>query len=55
MIEKLKRWAMTSSEKKSIMSRISWETNLDNINEYDLIIEAVDEDYDLERVRSLKN
>lgn len=43
----IKRWAMTSSEKKSIMSRILWETNFDNINEYDLIIEAVDEDYEL--------
>jgi 3-hydroxybutyryl-CoA dehydrogenase len=45
----IKRWAMTSSEKKSIMSRISWEINLDKINDYDLIIEAVDEDYELKR------
>jgi 3-hydroxybutyryl-CoA dehydrogenase len=43
----IKRWAMTSSEKKSIMSRILWETNFDKINDYDLIIEAVDEEYDL--------
>ncbi len=43
----IKRWAMTSSEKKSIMSRISWETSNENINDYDLIIEAVDEDFDL--------
>src|SRR4030066_7718 len=45
----IKRWAMTSSEKKSIMSRISWELNLDKINDYDLIIEAVDEDYELKK------
>jgi 3-hydroxybutyryl-CoA dehydrogenase len=43
----IKRWAMTSSEKKSIMSRIHWETNFDKVNDYDLIIEAVDEEYDL--------
>lgn len=43
----IKRWAMTASEKKSIMSRIIWETNFDKVNDYDLIIEAVDEDYDL--------
>lgn len=43
----IKRWAMTASEKKSIMSRIVWETNFDKVNDYDLIIEAVDEDYDL--------
>jgi len=40
----IKRWAMTSSEKKSIMSRISWEINLDKINDFDLIIESVDEE-----------
>jgi len=45
----IKRWAMTASEKKSIMSRISWELNLDKINDYDLIIEAVDEDYELKQ------
>ena len=43
----IKRWAMTSSEKKSIMNRIPWELNLEKINDYDLIIEAVDEDYEL--------
>lgn len=43
----IKRWAMTASEKKSIMSRIIWDINFDKINDYDLIIEAVDEDYDL--------
>lgn len=45
----IKRWAMTASEKKSIMSRISWEANTEKINDYDLIIEAVDEDFDLKK------
>lgn len=43
----IKRWAMTKSEKKSILSRIVWDSTLDNIADRDLIIEAVDEDFDL--------
>jgi 3-hydroxybutyryl-CoA dehydrogenase len=43
----IKRWAMTKSEKKSILSRIVWDTTFDQIADRDLIIEAVDEDYDL--------
>ena len=43
----IKRWAMTNSEKKSILSRIAWETNFKNISKYDLIIEAVNEDFEL--------
>lgn len=43
----IKRWAMTTSEKKSILGRIHWDTHLTKINDYELIIEAVDEDYDL--------
>jgi 3-hydroxybutyryl-CoA dehydrogenase len=43
----IKRWAMTKSDKKSILSRIVWDTNFDKIADRDLIIEAVDEDYDL--------
>ncbi|NWG29011.1 MAG: NAD-binding protein [Ignavibacteriaceae bacterium] len=43
----IKRWAMTKSEKKSILSRIVWDTTFDNIADRDLIIEAVDEDFDL--------
>jgi 3-hydroxybutyryl-CoA dehydrogenase len=45
----IKRWAMTSSDKKSILSRIQWETSLDKIKQADLIIEAVDEDFDLKK------
>jgi 3-hydroxybutyryl-CoA dehydrogenase len=43
----IKRWAMTNSDKKAILSRITWETNFDNIADYDLIIEAVEEDFNL--------
>ena len=47
MDREIKRWGMTKSEKKAILSRIAWETTIDNIEDRDLIIEAVDEDYDL--------
>jgi len=47
MDREIKRWAMTKSEKKTILSRITWEINYDKIADRDLIIEAVDEDYDL--------
>ncbi|MEJ2103484.1 MAG: 3-hydroxyacyl-CoA dehydrogenase NAD-binding domain-containing protein [Ignavibacteriaceae bacterium] len=47
MEREIKRWGMTKSEKKAILSRIEWDTNLDKIDDRDLIIEAVDEDYDL--------
>jgi 3-hydroxybutyryl-CoA dehydrogenase len=43
----INRWAMTKSEKKSILSRIIWDTTFDKIADRDLIIEAVDEDFDL--------
>lgn len=42
----IKRWAMTNSDKKSIFSRIQWETDIQSVKECDLIIEAVQEDYD---------
>lgn len=45
----IKRWAMTNSEKKAILSRISWGVNFDKIKECDLIVEAVNEDFELKR------
>jgi 3-hydroxybutyryl-CoA dehydrogenase len=45
----IKRWALTGSEKKSIMSRIKWEISFDKIRDSDLIIEAVDEDFELKK------
>ncbi len=45
----IKRWAMTQSEKKSILSRIKWELSIKKVKDYELIIEAVDEDFNLKR------
>jgi 3-hydroxybutyryl-CoA dehydrogenase len=45
----IRRWAITQSEKKAILSRISWDTTLDKIKDCDLIIEAVDEDFELKK------
>jgi 3-hydroxybutyryl-CoA dehydrogenase len=50
MDREIKRWAMTRSEKKSILNRINWKCTLDKISEYDLIIEAVDEDFQLKQL-----
>lgn len=47
MDREIKRWGMTKSEKKAILSRIIWDTSFDKIGDRDLIIEAVDEDFDL--------
>lgn len=45
----IKRWSLTQSEKKSILSRIDWSLNFDNIESSDLIVEAVDEDFELKK------
>ena len=49
MEREIARWALTQSEMKSILSRIKWTTDLSEIPECDIIIEAVDENYDLKR------
>lgn len=49
MEREIKRWAMTSSEKKAILSRIKWSISLDDIKDCDLIIEAVDERLELKQ------
>ncbi|NMB83437.1 MAG: 3-hydroxybutyryl-CoA dehydrogenase, partial [Ignavibacteria bacterium] len=41
------RWSMTQSEMKSILSRIKWSVEISDVADCDLIIEAVDENYDL--------
>lgn len=43
MGREIARWAMTKSEKKSILSRIKWEIDINEVEECDLIIEAIDE------------
>lgn len=45
----IKRWAMTNSDKKAILSRISWVTKLDDIKDCDLIVEAITEDFNLKK------
>jgi 3-hydroxybutyryl-CoA dehydrogenase len=47
MDREIKRWGMTKSEKKAILSRIIWDTSFDQIGDRDLVIEAVDEEFDL--------
>ena len=49
MEREISRWAMTKSEKKSIQSRISWTSDINEIKECDLIIEAVDENFELKK------
>uniref|UniRef100_A0A832DIM9 3-hydroxybutyryl-CoA dehydrogenase n=1 Tax=Ignavibacterium album TaxID=591197 RepID=A0A832DIM9_9BACT len=49
----IKRWAMTNSEKKAIFSRITWDIDITKIQDCDLVVEAVDEDFDL-KVRIFK-
>ncbi|PID59854.1 MAG: 3-hydroxybutyryl-CoA dehydrogenase [Ignavibacteriae bacterium] len=41
----IERWAMTESEKKSILSRINWNLDINEVSECDLIIESIDEDF----------
>ena len=45
----IKRWAITSSEKKAIFGRIKWSLNLADAADCELIIEAVDENMDLKK------
>jgi 3-hydroxybutyryl-CoA dehydrogenase len=42
----IKRWAMTNSDKKAIFSRIKWETNLETLKDCELVIEAVQENFE---------
>lgn len=47
MEREISRWSMTQSEMKSILSRIKWSVEISDVADCDLIIEAVDENYDL--------
>ena len=47
MKREIARWGMTDSEMKSVLSRIKWSININDIADYDLIIEAVAEDFNL--------
>ncbi len=43
----IKRWSVTESEKKAILSRINWKKSLEAIKDCDIIIEAVAENFKL--------
>jgi len=45
----IKRWAITTSEKKAIFGRIKWSLNIADAVDCELIIEAVDENMDRKR------
>jgi 3-hydroxybutyryl-CoA dehydrogenase len=45
----IRRWAKTSSEKRAVQSRVKGTTNLAELKECDIIIEAVDENFELKR------
>ena len=46
MEHEISRWAMTKSEMKSIMSRIKWSLDINEVQEADFIIEAVEEKFE---------
>jgi len=50
MMYEIDRWAMTESEMKSILSRINWNLDLNEVSECDLIIESVAENFHLKRL-----
>lgn len=50
MKREIARWAMTESEMKSILGKIKWSTKIEDIVECDLMIEAVDENFQLKRL-----
>ena len=46
MEHEISRWSMTKSEMKSIMNRIQWSLDINEVKEADFIIEAVEESFD---------
>lgn len=49
MDREISRWSMTKSEKKSILSRVKWTLDIKDVEDCDLIIEAVDENFELKQ------
>ncbi|MBA4250376.1 MAG: 3-hydroxybutyryl-CoA dehydrogenase [Chlorobiaceae bacterium] len=45
----IRRWAMTSSEKKAILARVKWSIKFEDLKDSELIIEAVDENFELKK------
>ena len=46
----ISRWAMTESEMKSILSRIKWSVDMNSVKTADIIIESVEENFQLKRL-----
>jgi 3-hydroxybutyryl-CoA dehydrogenase len=49
MDTEIKRWGKTEAEKRAVMSRVKGSTNLADLKGCDIIIEAVDESFELKR------
>ena len=49
MEREIARWALTQSEMKSVLSRIKWSIDKNEIPECDLVIEAVEESYETKK------
>jgi len=49
MEHEISRWAMTKSEMKSIMSRIKWSLDMEQVKDADFVIEAVEENFELKK------
>jgi len=45
----IKRWGKTASEKRAVLSRVKGSVSLAELKDCDLVIEAVDENYELKR------
>jgi 3-hydroxybutyryl-CoA dehydrogenase len=45
----IKRWGKTASEKRAVLSRVKGTTNLADLKECDIVVEAVDENFELKR------
>ena len=45
----IKRWGKTASEKRAVLSRITGSTTLDSLKKCKIVVEAVDENYELKR------
>lgn len=46
MEHEISRWAMTKSEMKSVMNRIQWSLDINDVKDADFIIEAVEETFE---------
>ncbi len=45
----IKRWGKTTSEKRAVLSRVKGATNVDDLKNCDIVVEAVDENFNLKR------